>query len=103
MQASVPNARRGFPASSQLLSGEAPAGAAASRSSQRPMSFHLSLNPFTADRVKIRIPDKGLGKEGSAGHTCAPIKSREGKGSLKVVQAGRHGQGGRPRQGSASP
>lgn len=69
--ASVLNAKRGFSVNSQQLMGEAPGGAAASHSSTWLMWFHLSVNPFTADRLKIRIPDKSLGKEGSTrSHMC---------------------------------
>lgn len=92
MQASVPNAERGFSANSQLLTGVAPGGAAASHSSKRPMWFHLSVNPFAADRLKIRIPDKSLGKEGSTrSHMCLhQVQERQGKTTEKLNSLGGH-------------
>jgi hypothetical protein len=101
MQSSVPNAKRGFPANSQLLTGEAPAARpparppAASHSSKLPMWFHLSLTSFTADRLKIRIPDKGLGTEGSRrSHVCND-QIQERQGLSEVFHAGRLRPGGK--------
>lgn len=102
MQASAPNAKRGFSANNQLLTGEALAGAATRHSSKRPMWFHLRLNPFIADRFKIRIPDKGLGKEGpERSHMCSN-QIEERPGLAEVFPAGRHRQGGRLWEGSTS-
>lgn len=95
MQASAPHAQRGFSANNQLLTGEALAGAATRHGSKRPMWFRLRLNPFIAGRFKIRIPDKGLGKEGPArSHMCRD-QIEERQGLADVLPAGRHRQGGR--------
>lgn len=97
--------KEAFPANNQLLTGEALAGAATRHSSKRPMWFHLRLNPFIADRFKIRIPDKGPGKEGSErSHMCHMCRDRieERQGPAEVLPAGRHRQGGRLWEGSIS-